>query len=85
MTNVHLPDEKHDFGINKRTAVYRFMAKNLNLNLAAIEKNGQIDESGITIEKMTDMYVFGDKGEKLPAHAVKGFANLEKVFAAAIK
>ncbi|ULT41352.1 acetylxylan esterase [Niabella defluvii] len=85
VTNVHLPDEKHDFGINKRTAVYRFMAKNLNLNLAAIEKNGQIDESGITIEKMTDMYVFGDKGEKLPAHAVKGFANLEKVFAAAIK
>lgn len=85
VTNVHLPDEKHDFGINKRTAVYRFMAKNLNLNLAAIEKNGQIDESGITVEKMTDMYAFGDKGEKLPAHAVKGFANLEKVFAAAIK
>ena len=85
VTNVHLPDEKHDFGINKRTAVYRFMAKNLNLDLAAIEKNGQIDESGITIEKMTDMYVFGEKGEKLPAHAVKGFANLETVFEAATK
>ena len=85
VTNVHLPDEKHDFGINKRTAVYRFMAKNLNLNLAAIEKNGQIDESGITIEKVTEMHVFGDKGEKLPAHAVKGFANLEQVFEEAVK
>ncbi len=85
VTNVHLPNEKHDFGINKRTAVYRFMAKNLNLNLAAIEKNGQIDESAITIEKMADMYVFGDKGEKLPAHAVKGFASLEQVFQEAIK
>jgi hypothetical protein len=24
---------------------------------------------------------FGDKGELLPAHAVKGFVNLEKLFA----
>ncbi|MCH5597826.1 alpha/beta hydrolase family protein [Niabella ginsengisoli] len=83
--NVHLPTEKHDFGINKRTAVYRFMAKYLNLDLSAIEKNGQIDESTITIEKMSDMYVFGEKGEQLPAHAVKGFENLEKVFEEAIK
>lgn len=84
--NVHLPTEKHDFGINKRTAVYRFMAKQLGLNLAAItDKTGNIDESGITIEKMSDMYVFGENGGRLPAHAVKGFENLEMVFAAAVK
>jgi hypothetical protein len=84
--NVHLPAEKHDFGINKRTAVYRFMARHLGLNLAAVtDKTGNIDESGITIEKMSDMYVFGEKGERLPAHAVKGFENLEKVFDAAVK
>lgn len=82
--NVHLPDEKHDFGINKRTAVYRFMAKTLGLDVSAVERNGNIDESGITIEKMSDLYVFGDKGERLPAHAVKGFENLERVFEAAI-
>ncbi len=82
VTNVHLPDEKHDFGINKRIAVYEFMAKQLGLNLKAIQDaSGNIDESAITIEKEEAMYVFGEKGEKLPAHAIKGFENLEKVFA----
>ncbi len=84
--NVHLPDEKHDFGINKRTAVYNFMAKYLNLNIKAIQDaSGKIDESKITIEKEEAMYVFGDKGEKLPANAVKGFDNLEKLFNQSIK
>ena len=82
--NVHLTNDKHDFGINKRTAVYRFMAKHLNLNIKAIEDNSsKIDESTITIEKEEAMHVFGDKGEKLPANAIKGFANLERVFKAA--
>lgn len=72
--NVHLPTEKHDFGINKRTAVYQFMAKYLKLNLNAA------DESKITIEPEKALYVFGEKGESLPAHAVKGFQNLEKLF-----
>lgn len=79
--NVHLPTEKHDFGINKRTAVYEFMARYLGLNIKAIQDaTGKIDESKITIEKEELMYVFGDKGEKLPAHAVKGFDNLEKLW-----
>ncbi len=79
--NVHLPTEKHDFGINKRTAVYQFMAKQLGLNLKAIQDNtGKIDESKITIEKEQLMYVFGDKGERLPAHAIKEFENLEKIW-----
>lgn len=76
--NVHLPLEKHDFGINKRTAVYQFMAKQLQLNLAAISNPaGNIDESGITIEKETLLYVFGEHGEHLPANAIKGFSQLE--------
>jgi len=76
--NVHLPLEKHDFGINKRTAVYEFMAKQLGLNVKAIQdKEGKIDESGITIEKEEQMHVFGDHGELLPANAVKGFDQLE--------
>ena len=86
VSNVHLSNEKHDFGINKRTAVYRFMAKYLRLNLAAIQDaKGNIDESKITIEPESALYVFGAKGEKLPAHAIKGFAALEKVFYQAIK
>jgi len=79
--NVHLPAEKHDFGINKRTAVYQFMAKQLGLNLKAIQDaTGKIDESKITIEKESALYVFGEKGELLPANAIKGFENLERVF-----
>jgi sugar phosphate isomerase/epimerase/dienelactone hydrolase len=82
ITNVHLPQDKHDFGITKRTPVYEFMAKHLGLNLKAIQDaNGKIDESKITIEPEKSLFVFGDNGEKLPAHAVKGFENLERVFA----
>lgn len=80
--NVHLPDDKHDFGITKRIPLYKFMAKHLGLNLAAITKADTIDETSITIEKKEALYVWGEKGEWLPAHAVKGFENLEKLFAA---
>jgi hypothetical protein len=79
--NVHLPLEKHDFGINKRIAAYQFMARYLRLNLRAIQDAaGKIDESKITIEPEQALYVFGDKGERLPAHAIKGFGNLEKIW-----
>jgi len=79
--NVHLPNETHDFGINKRTPVYHFMAKKLGLNLSAIlDKNNAIDERFVTVEKENKMYVFGDKGERLPANAIKGIDQLQKVF-----
>lgn len=72
--NVHLPEEGHDFGISKRTAVYQFMTKYLGLDA------GKIDESKCTIEPETALYVFGEKGERLPANAIKGFAALEALF-----
>lgn len=79
--NVHLPQETHDFGINKRKAVYAFMAKHLGLSLAAIQDAaGNTDESTITIEPEQAMYVFGDKGERLPASALHGFEQLEKIW-----
>lgn len=80
--NAHLPEEGHDFGISKRTAVYHFMARHLSLNLKAIQdKAGKIDESKCTIEPETALYVFGEKGERLPANAVKGFEALATLFA----
>jgi dienelactone hydrolase len=83
--NVHIPNEGHDFGPSKRFPLYRFIAKNFQLNIHTIEdKSGHIDESKVTIEKEPAMYVFGDKGEKLPVNAIKGFSELQKVFAAAI-
>lgn len=80
--NVHLPDEKHDFGINKRKAVYAFMGKHLGLDTKAVmDVQGDPDESSVTIEEEKDLFVFGANGELLPKHAVKGFSNLERVFA----
>jgi sugar phosphate isomerase/epimerase len=85
MQNVHLPNDKHDFGITKRKPLYAFMAKYLNLHIKVIQHADTIDESKITIEPEQALYVFGDKGEKLPAHAIHGFENVEKVFAEEIK
>lgn len=82
--NVHLPKEGHDYGPSKRNALYYFVAKYFKLNIKSIEnKDGQIDESKVTIEKEPQMYVFGDHGQNLPADAIMGFNNLQRVFAEA--
>jgi hypothetical protein len=86
ISNTHLPNDKHDFGLSKRIPVYQFMAQTLGLNLKAIQDaNGQIDESGITIEKETALYVFGEKGAQLPKKSIKGFDTLEALFYKSIK
>lgn len=43
VTNVHLPRERHDFGPNKRTAVYDFFVKVFGLDAT------QRDESKVTV------------------------------------
>jgi dienelactone hydrolase len=79
--NVHLPKEGHDYGPSKRDALYPFVAKYFNLDIRKIEdKNGNIDESEVTIEKESLMYVFGDHGQYLPKDAIKGLVNLYKMF-----
>jgi dienelactone hydrolase len=84
--NVHIPAEGHDFGPSKRYPLYEFIAKSFHLDINAIkDKSGKIDESKVTIEKEPAMYVFGNHGEKLPANAIKGFDQLQKVFAASTK
>ena len=42
--NVHLPDERHDFGPNKRNAVYEFFIKVFGLD------RSMLDEDKVTIE-----------------------------------
>jgi hypothetical protein len=78
LKNAHLATEGHDYGINKRKAMYEFVAQQFKLNMTPV------DESKVTIEKETAMYVFGDKGERLPANAVKGFDEVTKVFEKAV-
>lgn len=83
--NVHLPEEGHDFGPSKRKALYDFLLLHFKLSGAAVkDKTGAYDESKCTVEKEPAMYVFGDKGARLPENAIKGFEQLEQVFKASI-
>ena len=44
VSNTHLPDERHDFGPNKRQAVYQFFINTFGLDAS------KLDESKVTIE-----------------------------------
>lgn len=59
VANEHLVDERHDYGPSKRAALYRFVADQFGLDLAATQDaDGKIDESRITIEKPAQLRVF---------------------------
>jgi len=69
--NAHFADEGHDYGLSKRTAAYKFLAKHLGLSLITVKKpDGSIDEGFVTIEKQEDLYAFDDDHPR-PANAVK--------------
>ena len=74
VTNVHLPKEGHDFGPNKRNAVYGFFADVFQLD------KSKLDESKVTIEPFENMYSFGPKGENLPENAIRSINGLGKYF-----
>ena len=74
VANVHLANEGHDYGKSKREAMYEFVAKHFGLSIA------KADESKVAIEKEETLKVFGEKGEKLPANAVKGYENVVRLF-----
>jgi dienelactone hydrolase len=61
VANVHLADEGHDYGLSKRTGMYKFMAEHLALKLGpATKPDGTIDESFVAVQKYEDLYVFND-------------------------
>lgn len=69
--NVHLANEVHDYGYNKRAAVYPFLAKYLNLDLSKIKKSdGSFNEDGIVIEEQEALYPF-DSEHPFPLRGVK--------------
>jgi len=45
VSNIHLPKERHDFGPNKRNAVYKFFIDTFHLDAS------KLDESKVTIEQ----------------------------------
>lgn len=65
VSNVHLPKEGHDFGPNKRQAVYDFFIRTFALD------NSQLDESKVTVESHDSLKSFGPNGELLPANAIR--------------
>ncbi len=79
--NAHFADEGHDYGLSKRMAMYPFMAKYLGLDLNKVKNSKrEIDESICTVEPYEKLYVFGDKGEKLPSNALKDIDKLYEMF-----
>ena len=76
--NAHFANEKHDYGLSKRMAMYPFLARHLNLNLAEVQDaDGRIDESFVVVEERADMLVFG--AENLyPEDAVRPNTPLPK-------
>jgi len=70
--NIHLPDEKHDYGLSKRTGAYKFLAKHLGLSLKKVlKKDGSINESFVVIEEKEKLFVF-DSEHARSEYAVKG-------------
>jgi dienelactone hydrolase len=69
--NVHLPDEGHDFGINKRLGVYPFLARHLQLDIKAVQNaQGAIDESFVTVAEASRLRVW-DANHPQPVNAIK--------------
>lgn len=65
VTNRHYPAEGHDFGPNKRNAVYDFFIETFGLD------RSKLDESKVTIEPFDAMKSFGADGDKMPANAIR--------------
>lgn len=69
--NVHIPEDQHGYDEKKRQAVYPFLAKHLGLDLdKALNADGSLNETAITLEDQRDLYVFSGKNS-FPSHGIK--------------
>ncbi|EDY80825.1 hypothetical protein VDG1235_442 [Verrucomicrobiia bacterium DG1235] len=69
--NAHFADEGHDYGPSKREVMYRFFGKTFELDLsAALDSDGNIDESKVIVETPNSMKAFG-ANHALPANALR--------------
>lgn len=69
--NVHLPGERHDYGKNKRAAVYNFFGHYLGLNAGRLPYQDGFDESFVTLLSADELRVFNEKNP-VPSYALKG-------------
>ncbi len=66
VVNVHLPSEEHDYGNNKRTAVYNFLATHLTLEMDKIPYHADqgYEEGFIEVLVKRKLMVFSVKNTK---------------------
>ena len=69
--NVHFPLEIHDYGRNKRFAVYNFFFHHLGLDISGIVSNNEFDESFITVLPEDSLKIF-TKSNPIPGNALMG-------------
>jgi hypothetical protein len=76
--NVHLPNDQHDYGPNKRQPMYAFLIKYLKLNADGLLRGGLVDESKSSILPPADLSVFS-KEHPRPSDAVSGDEAIMKL------
>ena len=60
--NLHLANEKHDYGPSKRAGAYAFLGRHLGLDLNRIRNPaGEFDESPVPLDPRDALLVFGGK------------------------
>ena len=64
--NIHLAEEKHDYGYSKRLAAYHFFSKHLNLENTKPFKKDSIDETFIKILPFEKLKVFTPENPRPP-------------------
>ncbi len=70
--NNHLQNDKHDYGKNKRMAMYPFMAKYLSLDLTNVtDQHGSINETPSLVLTKNSLGAFNDNFP-LPQNAILG-------------
>ena len=82
--NLHLGDEDHDYGASKRAGAYRFLARHLDLPIESVMREGEIDESQVTIHEPRQLRVFTAENPR-PKHSLSGGEAIGQALAEARK
>ena len=78
--NVHLVEEDHDYGVNKRSPAYRFLGDHLGLDVAGVTApDGTIDETAIDVQERANLVAYNDE-HPLPAHALQGDEQVDEAW-----
>lgn len=79
VSNVHLPSEQHDYGVNKRQAMCVFFATCFDLDIEIVGDHIAERENEILIESAKVMVVFNEDFP-LPATALKSHNEIVEAF-----